>query len=144
MAAQDRRKLLDDELDGSPILPARRLPEDGLEAWRVVQERGYEELVAKDGMAPYRPSTRWWKVKVRHGGRFLIGGLVHTEGGYVGLLLGRHVRRELRYLSTVEWGVGRAGRHDHAARSGSPGLALRRPLDRGVVPRGWNRKSSPR
>src|SRR2546428_13332649 len=59
MAAQDRRKLLDDELDGSPILPARRLPEDGLEAWRVVQERGYEELVAKDGMAPYRPSTRW-------------------------------------------------------------------------------------
>jgi ATP-dependent DNA ligase len=60
---KDRRKVLEDEVDGSPILPARRLPEDGLEAWQVVQDRGYEGLVAKEEMAPYRPATWWWKVK---------------------------------------------------------------------------------
>jgi hypothetical protein len=37
-----------------------------------------------------------------------IGGLVQTEGGYVGLMLGRRVGRGLRYLDTVAWGVGRA------------------------------------
>jgi ATP-dependent DNA ligase len=41
----------------------------------VVLERGYEGLVVKDTMAPYRPTTRWWKVKVRREGRFLIGGM---------------------------------------------------------------------
>jgi len=72
----------------------------------MVQERGYEGLVAKDEMAPYRPSTRWWKVKVRHDGRFLIGGMVNTEGGYVVLLVGRRVGRDLLYVGTVELGVG--------------------------------------
>jgi hypothetical protein len=30
------------------VLPVRRLPDDGLEAWAIVQARGYEGLVAKD------------------------------------------------------------------------------------------------
>jgi hypothetical protein len=29
-------------------------------------------------MTPYGRATRWWKVKVRHEGRFLIGGIVAT------------------------------------------------------------------
>jgi len=37
---KDRRKVMEEEIDGSPILPARRLPENGLEAWELVQERG--------------------------------------------------------------------------------------------------------
>ena len=33
---KDRRKVMEEEeIDGSPILPARRLPENGLEAWRA-------------------------------------------------------------------------------------------------------------
>jgi hypothetical protein len=35
-----------------------------------------------------------------------IGGLVQTEGGYVGVMLGRRVGRELRYLDTVAWAWG--------------------------------------
>jgi bifunctional non-homologous end joining protein LigD len=73
---KDRRKRLEDEIDGSPIVPARRLPDDGLEAWELVLERGYEGLVAKAAMAPYRSTTRWSKVKVRREGRFLMGGIV--------------------------------------------------------------------
>jgi ATP-dependent DNA ligase len=60
---RDRRKVKEDEVDGSPILPARRLPDDGLNAWELVKERGYEALVAKAEQAPYGPSVRWWKVK---------------------------------------------------------------------------------
>ena len=47
-------------------------------------------------------------MKVRHEDRFLIGGITATPSGYRGLLLGHRVGRELRYVGTVEWGVGRA------------------------------------
>jgi bifunctional non-homologous end joining protein LigD len=85
------------------VLPARRMPDDSLEAWQVVRERGYEGLVAKDQMASYSSSTRWWKVKVRHDGHFVIGGLAITPSGYRGLLLGTRVDRGLRPVGTVEW-----------------------------------------
>ena len=70
---RDRRKRMEDEIDGSAILPARRLPDDGMEAWALVQQRGYEGLVAKDAMAPYGRGTRWYKVKVRPAARELVG-----------------------------------------------------------------------
>jgi bifunctional non-homologous end joining protein LigD len=105
---KDRRKRLEDEIDGSSILAARRLPEDGLQAWALVQARGYEGLVAKNAPAPYGSSIRWWKLKVRWEGRFVIGGIAVTPSGYRGLLLGQLAGRELRYVGTVEWGVGRA------------------------------------
>jgi ATP-dependent DNA ligase len=47
-------------------------------------------------------------MKVRRESRFLIGGVAVTPSGYRGLLLGRRAGRELRYVGTVEWGVGRA------------------------------------
>jgi ABC-type uncharacterized transport system substrate-binding protein len=113
------RKVMEDEIDGSPILPARRLPGDGLEAWELVKARGYEGLVAKDERAPYGPSTRWWKVKVRHEARFVVGGIARSESGYVGLLVGRRAGRRLRYLGTVEWGVGRHVLEDLIERRGA-------------------------
>jgi hypothetical protein len=44
----------------------RRLPPDGLEAWKRVIERGYEGYVAKDEASVYEGgATRWWlKVKM--------------------------------------------------------------------------------
>ena len=59
-------------------------------------------------MAPYGSSARWWKVKVRREGKFIVGGTAATASGYRALLLGARVGRELRYVGTVEWGVGRA------------------------------------
>jgi ATP-dependent DNA ligase len=79
---KDRRKRLEDEIAGSTILPARRLPDDGLEAWAQAQARGYEGLIGKAEMAPYSSATRWYKVKVRCEGRFHVGGMVVTASGY--------------------------------------------------------------
>jgi bifunctional non-homologous end joining protein LigD len=52
------------------VLPVRRLPSNGLEAWAAVLERGYEGYVAKDEASPYRGGvTRsWLKVKVCQAG----------------------------------------------------------------------------
>src|SRR5262245_12770601 len=66
-ALRPRRDQLDEVLDGQDVLlPARRLADDGLKAWRQVVERGDEGLVAKDPASPYRGGrTRaWLKVKV--------------------------------------------------------------------------------
>ena len=56
-------------LDGQDVLlPARRLADDGLEAWQQVIERGYEGLVGKDPASLYRGgrTLAWLKVKVPH------------------------------------------------------------------------------
>lgn len=47
------------------LLAARRLADDGLKAWREVQERGYEGFVAKDESSPYvgGRTLSWLKVK---------------------------------------------------------------------------------
>jgi ATP-dependent DNA ligase len=39
---RDRRRALEDLVDGWEIPPVRRLPGHGIEAWQVVQARGYE------------------------------------------------------------------------------------------------------
>jgi bifunctional non-homologous end joining protein LigD len=65
---QDRRVLLEDTLAGgsSYVLPARRLADNGLDAWAQVLGSGFEGYVAKDRLSPYRSGvTRsWLKVKV--------------------------------------------------------------------------------
>src|SRR5262245_24335622 len=141
---KDRRKRLEDEIDGSSILAARRLPDDGLEAWRVVRARGYEGLVAKNAMAPYRATTPWSKVKVRPEGKFLIGGIAVTASGYRGLLLGHRIGREFRYVGTVEWGVARALvdalTENVPTRAGSPFTDHLRHR----APSGWSRALWPR
>jgi ATP dependent DNA ligase C terminal region len=58
---------------------------------------------------------------------------VRSSRGYLGLLLGIGVGRELRYVGTVEWGVGRhvveAVMHRAPVTSGSPFTDLRRNRD---------------
>jgi bifunctional non-homologous end joining protein LigD len=61
-----RRHVLEGEVDGHRlILPARRLAANGLEAWVEMLERGYEGLVGKDEVSPYREgrTLAWLKVK---------------------------------------------------------------------------------
>ena len=63
-----RRTRLERELIEAegPLLVARRLGPDGLEAWEEVKAHGWEGLVAKDAASPYEPDTRtrsWIKVK---------------------------------------------------------------------------------
>jgi bifunctional non-homologous end joining protein LigD len=61
-----RRDWLEDVLEGQGlVLPARRLADDGLTAWLEVLARGYEGLVGKDEVSPYRGgrTLSWLKVK---------------------------------------------------------------------------------
>ena len=63
-----RRERLEGLIDGQQrLLPSRRLPAHGLEAWQEVLRRGYEGLVAKDESSTYLGGrTRsWLKVKRR-------------------------------------------------------------------------------
>lgn len=65
---QRRRARLERELQGAegPLLVARRLGPDGLQAWEEVKAHGWEGLIAKDAASSYEPDTRtrsWIKVK---------------------------------------------------------------------------------
>jgi len=103
----ERRQWLLREIgDGPLVLPARRLDADGIKAWQQVLARGYEGLIAKNEGSRYSggPTTDWCKVKVRHEGRFLVGGIADVQGDFGGVLVGQRVGGELRYRGTVEWG----------------------------------------
>jgi bifunctional non-homologous end joining protein LigD len=71
------------------------------------EERGWEGLVAKDPTAPYigGPTQRWLKVKVRHEGQFIVGGVMRSGSQVTGLLVGQRERGRLLYRGTVEWGL---------------------------------------
>jgi bifunctional non-homologous end joining protein LigD len=80
-----RRSILEKELAGAegPILIARRLAPDGLDAWEEVKAHGWEGLIAKDPASLYEPGarTRSW-VKVKH--KVRVGwpgeGIEYTRG----------------------------------------------------------------
>jgi bifunctional non-homologous end joining protein LigD len=102
----ERRVFLEDQLDGhTMVLPCRRLPDDGAKAWAIVEERGYEGMIAKDPRSTYRSgSTRaWMKVKVRHEGVFVVGGIRNVDA-FDGVLVGEFVGDALHYRGVVEWG----------------------------------------
>jgi bifunctional non-homologous end joining protein LigD len=67
---QRRRARLERELKAAegPLLVARRLAPDGLQAWEEVKAHGWEGLIAKDAASRYEPDTRtrsWIKVKYK-------------------------------------------------------------------------------
>lgn len=104
-----RRKLLEESVEAaSLILPIRRLPADGFEAWEVVKARGYEGLLAKDDGSRYQAgeSRRWIKVKFRQEGRFVVGGIGQTQDGAPSLLIGERINGRAVYRGSVEIGVG--------------------------------------
>jgi bifunctional non-homologous end joining protein LigD len=80
-----RRTVLEKELAGAagPLLVARRLAPNGLDAWEEVKAHGWEGLIAKDPASIYKPGerTKSW-VKVKH--KVRIGwpgeGIEYTRG----------------------------------------------------------------
>jgi bifunctional non-homologous end joining protein LigD len=105
-----RRVVLESLLGMTGLLfVARRLAENGLEAYRIAKRRGYEGVVAKDSSAPYIEgrSTKWLKVKVREEEEFVIAGYTAPSGSrkYFGALLFSGYRgRELHYVGKVGTG----------------------------------------
>jgi bifunctional non-homologous end joining protein LigD len=104
----ERRAVLEGEIAGCDLIhPARRLPDHGLEARDLVKRNGWEGLVAKNPASPYvqSPTRRWLKVKVRHEGTFIVGGVMRSGTNVTGLLVGTRKGRRLLYRGTVEWGL---------------------------------------
>lgn len=91
------------------LMISRRLPDNGLEAYKLAKKKGYEGIVAKDLSAPYIQgrSAKWLKVKVHQEEEMVIGGFTQPEGSrlYFGaLLLGAYENGRLRYVGKVGTG----------------------------------------
>jgi bifunctional non-homologous end joining protein LigD len=105
-----RRHILEQPVASEGVLLlSRRLPGNGLEAYKTAKRRGYEGLVAKDLSSPYveKRSKLWLKVKVHQEDEFIIAGFTAPEGSrkYFGaLLLGAYEQRKLRYVGKVGTG----------------------------------------
>jgi bifunctional non-homologous end joining protein LigD len=105
-----RRQILEQMIPSSgTLLRSRRLAANGLEAYKIARQRGYEGVVAKDGFSPYveKRSKLWLKVKVHQEDEFVVAGYTAPEGlrEYFGaLLLGAYDRGKLKYVGKVGTG----------------------------------------
>ena len=91
------------------LMLSHRLPDNGLDAYKVARKKGYEGLVAKDLSSPYieRRSSRWLKVKVHQEEEMVIAGFTRPEGArqhFGALLLGAFEGGKLRYVGKVGTG----------------------------------------
>ena len=105
-----RRKTLEKVLKrGSTISIAKRLAEDGVEAFEKATRLGLEGVIGKDSAASYSEgrSTSWLKVKINQQEEFVIGGFTAATGSrhhFGALLLGAYQGKKLRYAGKVGTG----------------------------------------
>jgi len=113
-ALVDRRAALEKVLgpsskQDSAIFASAFLSPDGIKAFDVAKQKGFEGVVAKDDSAPYIEgrSRKWLKVKVHQEDEFIILGYTAPEGArqYFGaLLLGAYDHGKLHYVGKVGTG----------------------------------------
>ena len=140
----ERRAALEKEVaEAGPLKLARRLADNGLEAFELARERGLEGIVAKDLAAAYETGKRsmaWRKVKVRAEEEFVIGGYTAPAGArahFGAILVGAFEGKRLRYAGKVGTGftvrtlADLAGRFRALARPTSPFVDP--PRERGVT-----------
>jgi len=105
-----RRAAAESALDDvKGLMISHRLPDNGLQAYKMAKKKGYEGVVAKDLSSPYIEgrSSKWLKVKVHQEEEMVIGGFTKPEGArrYFGaLLLGAYEGGKLRYAGKVGTG----------------------------------------
>jgi len=105
-----RRNALEKAIrSGERIFLSHRLAENGIAAFRIAKERGFEGLVAKDETSPYVEgrSRQWLKVKVHQEEELVIGGYTAPEGArqhFGALLLGGYDHGRLHYVGKVGTG----------------------------------------
>ena len=93
----------------STILLSARLAEDGVKAFQVAAQRGFEGIIAKNLSSYYVEgrSAQWLKVKLHMEDEFVIGGFTEPAGSrhhFGALLLGIYSHRQLRYVGKVGTG----------------------------------------
>jgi bifunctional non-homologous end joining protein LigD len=95
---------------------------NGLLAYRVALQRGWEGILAKDDASPYLPGRRsrsWLKIKARKESEFVIGGFTPPSGQrrhFGALLLGLFDGPALRYVGKVGAGFSEQALADLSAR----------------------------
>jgi bifunctional non-homologous end joining protein LigD len=105
-----RRELLEKAIgDADRLFPSRRLGPNGLKAFQLAKQKGFEGMVAKNGASVYveRRSMEWLKVKVNQQEEFVIGGYTPPAGSrthFGALLLGAYRGSDLRYVGSVGTG----------------------------------------
>lgn len=108
-----RRGSMEAAIRGSELLfPSHRLDENGLAAFQVAKNKGYEGMVAKDDSSPYIEgrSRNWLKCKVHQEDEFVIAGYTRPAGSrthFGALLLGAYHRGQLHYVGKVGTGFNR-------------------------------------
>lgn len=113
-ALVDRRAALEKTVgssskQNSEIFVSAFLSLNGLKAFELAKQKGFEGVVAKDDSAPYIEgrSRKWLKVKVHQEDEFVIVGYTAPEGArkYFGaLLLGAYDHGQLHYVGKVGTG----------------------------------------
>ena len=95
------------------IFPSARLADNGLEAYKIAQRKGFEGVLAKDSSALYVEgrSNKWLKFKVHQEDEFVIVGFTAPAGArqhFGALLLGAYDDGKLRYVGKVGTGFSQA------------------------------------
>ena len=105
-----RREILESlsPVKGTLLLSARLAP-DGLKAFRIASQRGFEGVIGKNLASTYqsRRSNDWLKVKVHQEQEFVIGGFTKPKGSrtdFGALLLGVYNNKGLHYAGKVGTG----------------------------------------
>jgi ATP-dependent DNA ligase len=94
---------------GPIVSVAKRLADDGIEAFEIATRRGLEGVIGKDSAASYAEgrSSAWLKVKINQQEEFVIGGFTPPAGSrnhFGSLLLGAFRGKGLRYVGKVGTG----------------------------------------
>lgn len=113
-ALVDRRAALEKTVgssskQNSEIFVSAFLSPNGLKAFEVAKQKGFEGVVAKDDSAPYIEgrSRKWLKVKVHQEDEFVIVGYTAPAGArkhFGALLLGAYDHGQLHYVGKVGTG----------------------------------------
>jgi bifunctional non-homologous end joining protein LigD len=107
---RERREILERCVKpDSVLLLSRRLSANGLDAFEIASQRGFEGIVGKNLASAYveRRSRDWLKVKVHQEDEFVIGGFTQPAGSrkhFGALLLGIYSGGKLRYVGKVGTG----------------------------------------
>jgi bifunctional non-homologous end joining protein LigD len=106
----ERRIVLESSVERTKLLSlSSRVAENGLKAFQIAKQRGFEGIVAKNLASVYvsRRSPEWLKVKVNQEEEFVIGGFTDPAGvrqHFGALLLGAYDGKSLKYMGKVGTG----------------------------------------
>jgi bifunctional non-homologous end joining protein LigD len=106
----ERRIVLESSVKRTKLLSlSSRVAENGLKAFQIAKQRGFEGIVAKNLASVYlsRRSQEWLKVKVNQEEEFVIGGFTEPAGArqhFGALLLGAYDGKSLKYAGKVGTG----------------------------------------